>query len=183
MRAVLRLLAPLLGLALAAAGVVLAIEVVVAWTRLDSERPGVIIPWPEWWATLEQVRWSEWLVPWLGIGVAVIGLILALIGLGARRSVIVVDPPSEGMTVTTSPHVLARMVGQRVRAADDVARASVTASRRKIGVSALGWGDPTGPDGVQLRSSVTETVDGLLDEVPLRRRPRVRVTLQQRSFR
>jgi hypothetical protein len=46
MRVLLRLLTPVLGLALAAAGVLLAIEVVAAWTRRGADQAGVLVPWP-----------------------------------------------------------------------------------------------------------------------------------------
>jgi len=180
MRVLLRVLAPLLGLALAASGVILAIEVVAAWTRLDADQAGVLVPWPQWRAVLERLHWSDGPVPYIAIGCAVVGLLLVLTGLSARRSDIAVDAPIGEMTVTTSPRVLARIVGQRVRRADDVAAASVTASKRRIGVAAQGWGELDGEAGKALRSSVTDSVSTLLDDLPLRRRPRVSVSLQQR---
>jgi hypothetical protein len=54
MRLLLRLLAPLLGLALAAAGVLLVIEVVAAWVR-PATGSGLLVPWPEWRGTLENL--------------------------------------------------------------------------------------------------------------------------------
>lgn len=176
MRVLLRVLAPLLGLALAAAGVLLVIEVVAAWVR-PATGTGLLVPWPAWRATLEELTWAGNPVPAVAIGVAVLGLLLVLLGLTARRSDIHLDAPRPEMTVTTSPRVLARLVGRRVRATDDVAAASVTASRRKVTVSAEGFGDakPT------LRSDVTARVDALLDELPLHRRPRVAVAVQVRK--
>lgn len=81
------------------------------------------------------------------------------------------------MAVTTSPRVLARLVGRRVRAADGVAAASVTATARKVSVGAQSWND----SGSELRGTISSTVDTLLDELPLARRPRVAVTVQQRK--
>jgi hypothetical protein len=184
MRLLLRVLAPLLGLALAAAGVILAIEVIAAWTRIDRDERGVIAPWPEWRVALEQLHWSDQPVPWVGVGVAVVGFVVMLVGLRARRVAIPLDGPQSWMTVTTSPRVLARLVGQRVRKGDDVAGATVTASRRRIAVAAQGWGDLDGETGKALRASVKDDVDVLLATVPLRRRPRVVVNLsQQRGVR
>lgn len=184
MRVLLRVLAPLLGLALAASGVLLAIEVVAAWTRLDAAQGGVLVPWPEWRTALEATTWSQPLVAWIAVGVAVVGLLLALVGAGARRSDIDVTAPRPEMTVTTSPRMVARLVGQRVRRGDDVAGAEVTASRRRIAVTAQGWGDLDGAAGKALRASVDETVSTLLDDLPLTYRPRVTVRLaQQRGLR
>ena len=73
--------------------------------------------------------------------------------------------------------MLARLVGRRVRATDGVAAATVTATGRKISVGAQAWNDA----GSELRSDVGSAVDTLLDELPLARRPRVAVTVQQRK--
>lgn len=181
MRVLLRVLAPLLGLALAAAGVLLAIEVVAAWTRIDTGEGWVLVPWPGWRAVLESTTWAEPAVAWIGIGVAAVGLLLTLVGIRARRSDIVVAAPRPEMTVTTSPRMVARLVGQRVRRADDVAGAGVTVSRRRITVTAQGWGDVDGAAGKALRTSVDATVAHLLEDLPLARRPRVVVRLAQRT--
>jgi Family of unknown function (DUF6286) len=176
MRLLLRLLAPLLGLALAAAGLLLMIEVVAAWVR-PGAGSGLLMPWPQWRDTLQSLSWDEFPVPAIAITVAVLGLLLLLVGLLARRSDIVLDPPAPEITVTTSPRVLARVVGRRVRAGEDVARAAVTASRRRVAVTAEGWSDPD----QQLRASVETRVNELLDELPLAHRPRVTVRVAERG--
>lgn len=180
MRAVLRVLAPLIGLALAAAGVLLVIEVVAAWLRplSDPGAPrGVVVPWPQWRAALEELTWRSDPVPAVAVGVAVVGLALVLVGLLARRSDVLMDGPEPGMTVTTSPRVLAQLVGRRVRATDDVAAASVTVSRRRIAVTAQAWGEAD----LQLPELIGERVDALLDRLPLHRRPRVSVSVSERK--
>jgi hypothetical protein len=175
-RVLLRVLAPLLGLAVAVVGVLVLLEVVAAWVRPD-EGEGLVLPWPEWFAVLQQTAWTDAPVPGIAIGVAALGLLLVLVGLLARRHDIAVDGPAPAITVTTSPRVLARLVGRRVRAADDVAAASVTATRRKVSVAAEAWSDA----GPELADSVRARVEGLLDEVPLHRRPRVTVTVKDRK--
>lgn len=176
MRVLLRILAPLLGLALAAAGVLFVIEVVAAWVRPDAT-VGLVVPWPDWRATLENLTWADNPVPTIAITVAVVGLLLVMLGLTARRSDVHLDAPSPEIAVTTAPRVLARLVGTRVRATDDVAAATVTASARKVTVSAQSWNDST----PELRGTVASRVDDLLAELPLRRRPRVSVSLQERK--
>lgn len=176
MRVLLRVLAPLLGLALAAAGVLLVIEVVAAWVRTPAAT-GLLVPWPDWRAILENLTWRETPVPAIAIGIGVVGLLLVLLGLLARRYDVRLESPASEITVTTSPRVLARLVGRRVRAGEDVAAASVTVTRRKIAVAAHGWSG----DGPELRAAVRTTVDTLLDELPLTRRPRVAVTAQHRK--
>lgn len=176
MRVLLRVLAPLLGLALAAAGVLLVIEVVAAWVRTPATT-GLLVPWPDWRATAETLTWANTPVPAIAIGVGVFGLILVLIGSMARRHDIALSSPTPEVTVTTAPRVLARLVGRRVRASDGVAAASVTATSRKISVGAQAVNDASS----ELRKSVGTTVDTVLDELPLARRPRVAVTVQQRK--
>lgn len=176
MRVLLRILAPLLGLALAAAGVLFVIEVVAAWVRPDATT-GLVVPWPDWRASLENLTWANTPVPAIAITVAVVGLLLVLIGIAARRSDVHLDAPSPEIAVTTAPRVLARLVGTRVRATDDVAGATVTASARRVSVSAQSWNDAT----PELRGTVTSRVDDLLDDLPLRRRPRVSVSVSERK--
>lgn len=175
MRVLLRVLAPLLGLALAAAGVLLVIEVVAAWVSPATD--GLLVPWPDWRTTMETLAWADAPVPAVAIGVGVLGLLLVLLGLLARRHDIRFSSPTPEVTVTTSPRVLARLVGRRVRGTDGVSAASVTATSRKVSVGAQAWNDV----GSGLRSSVGSAVDTLLDELPLARRPRVAVTVQQRK--
>jgi uncharacterized protein DUF6286 len=175
-RVLLRVLAPLLGLAIAVVGVLVVLEVVAAWVR-PGTTAGLVVPWPDWYAALTQTSWTDAPVPDIAIGVAVCGLLLVLVGLLARRTDIAVDGPAAEIIVITSPRVLARLVGRRVRATEDVAAASVTASRRKVSVAAQAWSDAS-PD---LRDSVRTHVEDMLDELPLHRRPRVTVTVQDRK--
>lgn len=175
MRVLLRVLAPLLGLALAAIGVLLVIEVAVTWVRPAPN--GVVVPWAQWQAVAGRLTWSEGIVSTIGIGVGVVGLLLLLLGLFARRSDLRVDGPADEITVTTSPRVLAKLVGRRVRAHEDIAAASITASGRKISVTASGWGEQT----PELRDAVRSQVDELLEQLPLHRRPKVSVALQERK--
>jgi hypothetical protein len=176
MRVLLRILAPLLGLALAVIGVLLVIEVFSVWVRPDVDG-GLLVPWPEWGATLANHSWNESPVPGIAIGVGVAGLLLVSVGLAARRADVPLEAPTADMTVTTSPRVLARLVGTRVRASDEIVSASVTASARRVAVSARSWSDAP----PELRETVVGRVEELLDELPLRRRPRVAVSVQEQE--
>ena len=111
MRAVLRVLAPLLGLALAAAGVLVVIEVVAAWVLPDTE--GLLVPWRPWGVTLANLSWNENPVPGIAIGVGVAGLLLIIVGLAARRGDVRLEAPTTAMTVTTSPRVPTRRASTR----------------------------------------------------------------------
>jgi hypothetical protein len=176
MRAVLRVLAPLLGIALAAAGVLVVIEVVAAWVQPGTDA-GLLVPWQDWGATLAGLSWNASPVPGIAIGVGVAGLLLVIVGLAARRVDVHFEAPSADMTVTTSPRVLARLVGTRVRATDDVEAALVTASGRRVAVTAHAWADAP----QELRDTIVGRVEELLDELPLRRYPRVTVSVHERT--
>ncbi|TCK24912.1 DUF6286 domain-containing protein [Pseudonocardia endophytica] len=174
MRVLLRVLAPLLSLAVAALGVLVVVEVVAAWVTPGST--GLLVPWSSWRAVLEQTQWTATAVLWVAIGVGVVGLILVLVGLLARRHDVALRSPSDGITVTTAPRVLARLVGRRVRGSDQVSGATVTASAKKITVRAQGRASGTS-EGSDVRSGVRERVDELLGELPLARTPRVSVSV------
>ncbi|MFB9908353.1 DUF6286 domain-containing protein [Allokutzneria oryzae] len=171
MRLLLRLLSTLLGLAVAAAGVVLAIEMTASLARPGA--PELIVPWRAWMAGLEPVSWSRQPVLWTAGGVVVLGLVLLLVSGSARRKDIRLSDPADEVVVTTSPRSLARIVGTRVRAAEGVTAATVTASRKKVRVRATGRssGDP------DLRPKVTELVRGVVADLPMPSRPKVRVAV------
>ncbi|GAA1838125.1 hypothetical protein GCM10009836_16260 [Pseudonocardia ailaonensis] len=178
MRVLLRTLAPLLGLVLAALGVLVVLEVVAAWLRPAATR-GLVVPWQDWQARLGEIAWTDTTVRIVAICVAVLGLLLVLVALLARRHDVALTAPAPAMTVGTSPRVLARLVGRHVREADDVAAATVSASARRVVVRAEGWPDDESGIG-GLRDSVRGRVDELLGELPLATTPRVTVTARGR---
>lgn len=168
MRILLRLLSPLLGLAVATLGVMVALEVIWAWVR-PADGP-LVLSWPAWQATLQGWTWTSTPVRLIAAGLIAAGLFLLVLALGAsRRDVRLINPASE-ITVTTSPRSLARLVGHQVRELDHVASASVTATPRKISVRAA---SRQPPDAATL--DITKTVHTLLSELPLAHYPRVSV--------
>ncbi len=170
MRILLRLLSPLLGLAVAALGLFVALEVIWAWVR-PAEGP-LLLPWPAWQATLQGWAWTATPVRLIAAGLIVAGLLLVALALGAgRREVRLINPGPE-ITVTTSPRSLARLVGHQVRELDHVASASVTATSHKISVRAASR-QPAGA----AKSSITDAVHALLAELPLTHSPQVSVAV------
>jgi hypothetical protein len=169
-RFLLRLLSPLLGLAVAAVGVLLLIEVVTAWVAPASSP--LVVPWPSWQSALTAATWSSGLVRTIAIVVAVVGLLVLLVGLVARRHDVRLTDPVPEVTVTTSPRSLARAVGHEVRSHSEVVSASVVASGSKVVVKAGTLDDPEA-----VRQSVRERIDQLFTRLPLARRPRVAVSV------
>jgi hypothetical protein len=169
-RVLLRILSPLLGLAVAAVGFVIAAEVVVSWVAPSSSP--LLVPWPSWQTAIADLTWSSGAARAVAIGVAVVGLLVLLVGLVARRHDVLLADPVPEVTVTTSPRSLARAVGHEVRSHDDVVSASVVASQKKITVHAATLDAPD-----DVRGSVREHVDEFLGRLPLARRPKVRVSV------
>jgi hypothetical protein len=170
-RPIVRLLSTLLGVAFAAAGALLALEVGWHWWRPGSGP--LLVPWPGWRAELASLGWDAYAVR-VGAGVlAAAGLVLLLCALAARSRAVRLTDPADEVSVSTSPRSLARLVGLVVRAQDNVEGASVTASARRVRVRATSRLETEGA----LRPRLLETVATLLDDVPLARRPKVSVVV------
>ncbi|MEV1293432.1 DUF6286 domain-containing protein [Pseudonocardia sp. NPDC049635] len=169
MRVLLRVLAPLVSLAVAGIGALLVIEVVAAWVSPGSGS-GLLVPWRDWRSTAENILWTAQPVLWVAVAAIVAGVLLLVIGLLARRHDVALDSPSAGLTVATAPRVLARLVGSRVRALDPITAASVTASSGSVVVRARGRGEAGA-----LREEARAAAAGVLDALPLTRRPRLTV--------
>jgi hypothetical protein len=170
MRILLRLLSPLLGLAVAALGVLVALEVIWAWVR-PADGP-LVLPWPAWQATLQGWNWTSTPVRLIAAGLIAVGLFFLMLALAASRREVRLINLAPDVTVTTSPRSLARLVGHHVRELDQVASASITATPRKISVRTTS----RQPSDAATRD-ITESVQSLLSELPLTRTPRVSVAV------
>ena len=170
MRILLRVLSPLLGLAVAALGVFLVLEVSWAWVR-PADGP-LVLPWPAWQATLQTSTWTSTPVRLIATGLIAAGLLLLVLALRAgRREVRLLNPAPE-VTVTTSARSLARLVGNQVREIDHVASASVTATPRKVSVRAA-----SRQPAEAATPEITDTVQTLLSGLPLTHTPQVSVAV------
>jgi hypothetical protein len=121
MRTGLRVLVPALGLLTAVAGAVLVTEVLVAWVRgVGPGDPGVLVPWPAWRDLAGRWAWQDAGPLIACAAVALLGLaLLAAAGTSGRRGIRLRDPATD-VSVIAGPRVLARLVGQRVRAGEGV---------------------------------------------------------------
>ncbi|GAA3531734.1 DUF6286 domain-containing protein [Amycolatopsis ultiminotia] len=171
MRVLVRLLSTVLGLAVAVAGALLALE--VGWHWWQPARGPLLLPWPQWRTELSTLDWTSTPVRITAGIVALAGLVLALLAFGAGDRAVRMTEPADEVTVSTSPRALARMVGLAVRAQDNVRGASVTASARRVRVRATSRLE----DEQQLRPRLLETVAAVLDDLPLVRRPKVTVVV------
>ncbi|GAA4037133.1 DUF6286 domain-containing protein [Allokutzneria multivorans] len=168
MRLLLRLLSTVLGLAVAAGGAVLAVE--MTWSLAQPGSREALVPWRQWLATVESYSWSREPVLWLAGGVVALGLLLLLVAATARRKDVRLSDPADEVVVTTSPRTLARLVGTKVRAAEGVSGATVVATGKKVKVRANGRS-------TELRPSLAELVQSTVQDLPMPRHPKVRVAV------
>ncbi|ROP37405.1 DUF6286 domain-containing protein [Saccharothrix texasensis] len=160
MRVLLRVLSPLLGVALAGAGALLVVVVARQWSGRGWP------PWPDW-------SWADRPVLPIGACLAVGGLFLLVVASRAGVSQVPLDDPADGVRVVTTPTSLARVVGHRVRAEDGVADVAVTASRRRVRVRVTSrlHGEAS------LRPRLLEVARGAVDDLPMSARPKVSVVV------
>ncbi|GAA1291095.1 DUF6286 domain-containing protein [Saccharothrix xinjiangensis] len=163
LRGLLRALSAPLGLALAAAGLLLVAE--VAW-RWSGRGPLTGVSLAGW-------AWTDRPVALVGAGVAAGGLVLLVLALAARTPEVPLDAPADDVRVVTTPTSLARVVGQRVRAEEGVSGASVTASRSRVRVRATSRVH----DEASLRPRLLEAARSAVEDLPLPVRPKVSVVV------
>ena len=171
MRALVRLAAALAGLVVAAVGGLLVVEVVAGW--LAPGATGVLQPWLQVRSALGGLSWSGTPVLVTAAVVALVGLLLVVLSSAAGRKEIRLEEPAPMVTVTTDPTSVARLVGHRVQEDEAVSSASVTATRAKLRVRALGRYTQIGDS----RSRLVEAARGTVAELPLQRAPRVSVSV------
>lgn len=177
MRLVNRVLALVVAVVLAAAGVVLAIEVVAQ--RLD--RAHIVVDWQSWYRWAHRTNWNSGVVRTICIVLVVVGallLIAELIRPRASRLAINTTDPSTDAAVTRRG--VAGTVHAAVRAVDGVTGASVTVRPRRVRVEATAAGQD---DALfdQLRQPITDAAQGRLDSLRLQRPPTLSVHVSSRS--
>lgn len=171
MRVVLRLITALLGMGVAAAGALLVVEVIGAWSRPDLG--GIVVPWPDFKSTLDGMAWEDVPVRATAVITSIAGLLLLFVALRAGRTEIRLHDPAPEVTVTTDPRSLARLVGHQVRAQDGVSTASVTAKRTRVRVKAVGRFRQLD----DLPARVRKTVEDAVGDLPIGKRPKVSVSV------
>jgi len=172
-----RLVAFAFGLAIAAVGALVLIE--VGWAMARPERGPLLVPWPQWLDRAGELAWNGGAAraaAWVLVGAGLVVLLIA--ALSGRHDVFLQDPAPD-VTVTTSPGSLARIIGQRVRGTDGVRSASVTASARSVRVRATS----RLLDERRLRPVLMEQVNELVNELPLARIPHVHVVVHSAKDR
>ncbi|MGI8311325.1 DUF6286 domain-containing protein [Saccharopolyspora hattusasensis] len=171
MRLLVRLITTLFGLAVAAAGALLASEAV--WFLLRPGNGGFVVPWQQAHLGLSSLSWHDAPVLATAAVVAVVGLLLVLVAINAGNKDLRLHDPAPEVTVTTDRRSLARLVGHQVRDQDGVASASVTAGAKRVQVRATAQFRESG----DLRGQLTETAEHAVRDLPLRTTPKVLVSV------
>lgn len=171
MRVLVRLIAVLAGLMVVVVGALLAAEVV--WAALRPGSNGLVVPWNPARALLESLAWNNTWVRVVAVVLMVVGLLLLLVAAKSGRRDIRLRDPAPDVVVITDPQSLARFVGHQVREQHGVVGASVTATPRRIRVSATSRSSELG----DMRGPVTESVQHSVEGLPLQRTPEVSVSV------
>lgn len=171
MRTLVRLLTAALGIAVAAAGLLLVVETAAA--AISPGGAGVLVPWRGASTALSGLTWNTTTALITSALVAVAGLVLVLVSAsGGRQDVRFLDP-APGVRVVTDPRSMARLVGHRVRDRDEVSEAVVSSGTKRIRVRATSRFHELG----ELPRQVTESAEEAVHELPLQRAPRLRVSV------
>lgn len=171
MRALVRLLTAVLGLVVAAAGLLLVVETAAA--AISPGGAGLLVPWRGASGALGSLTWNTTAALLTCALVAVAGLVLLLVSARSGRHDIRFSDPAPGVAVVTDPRSMARLVGHRVRDRDDISTAVVNSGTTRIRVRATSRFHELG----ELPQQVTESAEAAVRELPLQRAPRLRVSV------
>ena len=171
-----RVLSALVALVLLAAGLLLAVEGVLA----ALGRPGWIVPRSRWADALSGSTWQDGLVRLIAAGVIVVGLVLLVVALrrGAPGT-LALPTTTEGVNVRAHRRGVERAVVAAARRTDGVTGATAKASRRKVTVVARTSLRQVG----DLQSTVRRAVDAQVADLGLDGRLRSSVSLDRRGAR
>lgn len=176
-----RLLNRPLAFVLAAALAVASIAVIVEVVAFHVNAGPLVLHWTTWDRWAQRTRWDALVVQvWSAVLIVAGGLILAL-ELKPRR---VTRLPLRSAHDATDAAVTRGGLAGTLRAAatgvDGIASAAVVVRRRRARVTAVSAARGR-PAAAALRQPVTEALDGRLDHLDLRHRPRLTVRVNSRS--
>jgi hypothetical protein len=177
MRLLNRPLAFILAVALAAASIIVIIEVIAAAAHASP----VVMHWPTWYRWAEKTRWDALVVRvWSAILIA-IGVLILAIELKPRR--ITRLPLRSGDEATEAALTRSGLAGTLRAAAtsiDGITSATVSVRRRRARVAAKSAARGRAAAGA-LKDPVTQAVRDRLEDLDLYRPPRLKVHVISRS--
>lgn len=177
MRLLNRPLAFILAVALAAASILVIIEVIAAAVHASP----VVIHWPAWYRWAETTRWDALVVRvWSAILIAV-GAILLAIELKPRRATrlrLQSGDPATDAALTRSG--LAGTLRAAAMSIDGITSAAVTVRRRRARVAAKSAARGRA-NAAALKDPLTQALHSRLDDLNMYRPPRLKVRVHARS--
>ena len=174
MRLLNRPLALLLALALAATGVILAIEV-IAYAL--NAKP-VVVPWTTWEHWASTTHWNRAVVKVWAVILIVIGLVFLLAQLKPRRSArVAMNGHSEHTDAAMTRKGLAAAVRAAVLDVDGIAKVEAVASGRKVRVNASASAQHN-EAAKEFTEPVTQAAQAQLDSLGLKQSMRIRATVK-----
>ena len=176
MRLLNRPLAFILAVALAAASIILIIEVIVFAVHAS---PG-LVPWPTWYHWAEATRWDRLVVRvWSAILIAIGVLLLALELKPRRITRLSLHPGNDATDAALTRHGLAGTLRGAATSIDGITGATVTVRRRRAWVSAKSAARGRAAAGA-LKDPVTQAARTRLEDLNLDRPPRLKVRVHPR---
>ena len=165
-----RLLGVLLGLAVAAAGVLVIVETVVA----ALGRPPLVVDRQLVHSTLSQLSWTDPLLLSLSVGLIAVGAVLLLLQLIPRRPATLPLRTYEGRSAAVDRKALGGRLVEVAQRDRDVAGAKAKMTKRaaKLAVRAVPGADVAG-----VRDRVTTAVVGALESYELASNPKPKVSV------
>ena len=174
MRLLNRPLALVLALALAATGVIIAIEVIA---NALNARP-VVVPWDRWQHWAMSTHWNRAVVKVWAVILIVVGALLVLVQVKPRRvSRLKFDGHHDNTDAAVTRKGLATAVRAAVMDVDGIAKAATTASRRRVQVRATASAQDK-EAAEELREPVAQAAQAQLDSLKLAHKIRVRTSVQ-----
>jgi len=174
MRVANRVLAAVLGLALFAGGLLVAVEIVVA----GFDRRPWVVPHDDWYTSARLLTWESAPPRWIFIGLVVAGLALLISQLARRRPSTLALTPG-GVPADVARRSLERSLAREALRVDGVAAAKAKVSNDRAEVVATSnrrQTDDLGP-------LVTQAIDRRMGALGLARPPAVRVKVNGRAAR
>lgn len=177
MRVIERFLALLVAIAVVGGAVLLALEVI--WAGLS--RPPLVVKWHGLYDAAGRDAWPSAPVRIIAIIAIAIGLVLLVIELKPRRAKrLRLTDLTEGVDAALTRKALRNAMVRSAKEVDGIRSVNAKVSRRKASVHAVSrLGEDEGAG--QLQGELTGHLEERLEQLQLRRPPRVRASVSARS--
>ena len=169
-----RVLAAVLALGLLVAGLIVAVEIVVA----GFDRRPWVVPHDDWYRSARDRTWNSAPPRWIFIGLVAAGLVLLFLQLSRRRPTALPLTPG-AVPADVGRRSLEKSLAREAQSVDGIAAAKAKIGKEKAAVVASSNRRQTG----DLEPVVSQALERRMAAIGLARPPGVRVKVQGRSDR